>query len=150
MLHTDNTFWTTLKWPAAPNEDDYSVFASYCKGEVLLLGSTKLLLPLCTEAWDLEPKYPDTKIKNRDWFSLDKHFDTIIIDGGLAFGRDFTERLLPIVLEHCSTFVARTFLKTDWPARYACYFPRAHELNPVPKEHPINEVYTFYIWNQQS
>jgi hypothetical protein len=145
-IHADN-YWTTLKWPAAPNEDDYRVFAEYATGRVLLLGSTKLLLPLCTEAWDLEPKYDDPKIKNRDWFSLDQHFDTVIIDGGLALGKEFAERVLQAVLPNCDRFIARAFLNPSWPTKYACYFPRAEELTPHPTEHPINEVYTFYIWN---
>lgn len=151
-VHNDNEFWTTLQWPAAPNEDDYRVFESYCKGSVLLLGSTRLLLPLATEAWDLEPKYDDPKIKNRDWFSLDDRWDTIILDGGLAFGKDFCDRVLTTVLPRCDRFVARAFLNPNWPTKYACYFPRADELHPRPAEHPINEVYTFYIWNndQQS
>ena len=63
-IHNDTEFWTNLKWPAAPNEDDFKVFESFCYGRVLLLGSTRLLLPLATEAWDLEPKYADDKIKN--------------------------------------------------------------------------------------
>ena len=147
-IHADN-YWTTLKWPAAPNEDDYAVFDKYATGRVLLLGSTKLLLPLCTEAWDLEPKYPDPKIKNRDWFTLDEHWDTIIVDGALAFGKEFTERLLPIVLKNCDTFGARAFLNPNWPTKYAVYFPRAEELTPQPQEHPINEVYSFYIWNNK-
>jgi hypothetical protein len=147
MISNDREFWTNLTWPAAPNQDDYNIFEQYCKGKVLLLGSTKLLLPLCTEAWDLEPKYNDDKIKNKDWFTLDEHFDTIIIDGGLAFGKEFTERLLPIVLKNCNRFIARAFLNPNWPTKYAVYFPRAHELNPQPEEIPINEVYTFYIWN---
>ena len=146
--HKDREFWTGLKWPAAPNEDDYAVFERYCTGRVLLLGSTKLLLPLCTEAWDLEPKYTDPKIKNRDWFNLNEHWDTIIVDGALALGMEFTHQLLPIVLDNCDRFVARAFLNPNWPTKYACYFPRAHELTPIPQEHPINEVYTFYIWNQ--
>jgi len=147
--HNDKHYWTGLKWPAAPNLDDYSVFSSYCKGRVLLLGSTQLLLPLCTEAWDLEPKYDDPKIKQRDWFNLNEHWDTIIIDGGLSFGMEFTHQLLPIVLANCDRFVSRTFLNPNWPTKYACYFPRAHELNPVPQEHPVNEVYSFYIWNNK-
>ena len=147
-IHADKEFWTGLKWPAAPNLDDYAVFEQYCKGKVLLLGSTKLLLPLCTEAWDLEPKYDDAKIKSRDWFSLDEHFDTIIIDGGLALGEEYCKTLLPIVLKHCDRFVARAFLKPNWPTKYACYFPQAEELTPQPLEHAINEVYTFYIWNK--
>jgi hypothetical protein len=125
------------------------VFSGYAAGRVLLLGSTRLLLPLCTEAWDLEPKYEDPKIKNRDWFTLDEHWDTIIVDGALALGREFTERLLPIVLAHCDTFVARAFLNPNWPTKYAVYFPKANELTPQPQEHPINEVYTFYIWNNK-
>jgi hypothetical protein len=149
MPHNDKHYWTGLKWPAAPNLDDYAVFEQYCKGRVLLLGSTKLLLPLATEAWDLEPKYDDAKIKSRDWFSLDQHWDTVIIDGGLALGKEYCEELLPVVLAHCDRFISRTFLNPNWPTKYACYFPRAHELTPQPQEHSVNEVYTFYIWNNR-
>ena len=148
-IHNDTEFWTNLKWPAAPNEDDFKVFESFCYGRVLLLGSTRLLLPLATEAWDLEPKYADDKIKNRDWFTLDEHWDTIIVDGALAFGMEFTHQLLPIVLSHCDRFISRTFLNPNWPTKYAVYFPTASELTPQPEEHPINEVYTFYIWNNK-
>jgi hypothetical protein len=145
----DTEFWRNLKWPAAPNEDDYAVFESYCKGNVLLLGSTHLLLPLCNEAWDIEPRYNDQKIKQRDWLSLDSYWDTIIIDGGLALGKEFTERLLSVVLPNCNRFVARAFLNPNWPTKYAVYFPKADELTPQPLEHPISEVYTFYIWNNK-
>jgi len=148
-LNNNRDYWTKLQWPAAPNQDDYAVFSSYCHGSVLLLGSTKLLLPLCSEAWDLEPVYDDPKIQARDWFTLEEHWDTVIIDGGLSYGREFTERLLPIVLKNCDRFVSRTFLNPNWPTKYAVYFPRAEELTPQPLEHPVNEVYTFYIWNNK-
>ena len=148
-IHADKDYWTGLTWPAAPNDADFKVFDSYCTGRVLLLGSTKLLLPLATEAWDLEPKYADPKIKNRDWFTLDQHWDTVIVDGALAFGEEYCKTLLPIVLKHCDRFIARAFLNPNWPTKYACYFPRVDELTPVPEEHPINEVYTFYIWNNK-
>jgi hypothetical protein len=144
----DPQYWTSLKWPAAPNQDDYRVFEQYCAGRVLLLGSTRLLLPLATEAWDLEPVYNDAKIKQRDWFSLNEHWDTVIIDGGLSYGREFTERLLPVVLANCNRFISRTFLNPNWPTRYAVYFPRADQLTPQPQEHPVNNIYTFYIWNR--
>ena len=151
-LTQDKDYWLNLTWPAAPNEDDYRIFEAHCTGRVLLLGSTRLLLPLCTEAWDLVPRYTDPKIKNHDWFSLDQHWDTVITDGSIAIGREFTERLLPIVLKNCDTFIARTFLNPNWPTRYANYFPLAHELEPMPEEIPISEVYTFYLWkrNRQS
>ena len=149
QIHNDKEFWTSLQWPAAPNKDDYRVFEHYCTGRVLLLGSTKLLLSLATEAWDLEPKYDSPKIKNRDWFTLDEHWDTIIVDGALALGEEYCKTLLPLVLKHCDRFVARAFLNPNWPTKYACYFPRADELVPQPQEHPVNKVYTFYIWNNK-
>jgi len=148
-IHSDKQYWTNLQWPAAPNLDDYKVFSSYCQGNVLLLGSTKLLLPLCTAAWDLEPVYDDPKIVSRDWFTLDSHWDTIILDGGLAFGEEYCKKLLAVVLSNCDRFVSRTFLNPNWPTKYACYFPRLEELTPRPQEHPINEVYTFYVWNNK-
>lgn len=147
-LHADTEYWLNLIWPAAPNLIDYNVFKNYCNGKVLLLGSTKLLLPLCTEAWELNPKYDDPKIKNRDWFTINEPFDTIIIDGGLSFGKEFCEKLISVVLPNCDRFIARSFLNPNWPTKYAVYFPTASELTPQPLEHPINEVYTFYIWNK--
>ena len=148
-MNDDKEYWSKLTWPATPNQDDYAVFEQYCQGRVLLLGSTRPLLPLATEAWDLYPVYDDAKIKQRDWFNLNQHWDTIIVDGALSYGQEFTLQLLPIVLAHCDRFVSRTFLNPTWPTKYAVYFPRAHELMPVPEEHPINEVYTFYIWNKK-
>ena len=146
-IHNDASYWTALKWPAAPNDDDYAVFEQYCKGRVLLLGSTKLLLPLATQAWDLEPVYNNLKIKQQDWFNLDEHWDTIIVDGALAFGEEYCSKLLATVLPNCDRLVARAFLNPNWPTKYAVYFPRADDLTPQPLEHPINDIYTFYIWN---
>jgi len=143
-------YWQNLTWPAAPKQDDYRVFESYCQGRVLLLGSTRLLLPLCTEAWDHDPLYDDPKLKQRDWFTLDEHWDTIILDGGLVmFDKEPCDQLLLTVLTNCDRFVARSFLNPSWDAIYARRFPRAEELDPRPEELPINEVYSFYIWNNK-
>ncbi len=147
-IHADIDYWNNLTWPAAPNQEDYAIFKQYCEGQVLLLGSTPLLLPLCSEAWDLNPKISDPRIRNLNWFDLDQYFDTVILDGGLAFGKQFTKKLLPIILKNCGRFVARAFLKPNWPTKYACYFPRAHEFDIPPQEHTVSEVYTFYIWNK--
>ena len=95
-MNEDVDFWLNLKWPAAPNESDRKIFKFYQHGRTLLLGSTKLLLPLCDQAWDLNPLYDDPKLIARDWFSLDQNWDTIMLDGGLSYGKEFTDRLLPI------------------------------------------------------
>jgi hypothetical protein len=148
-IDNDKAYWPALKWPAAPNDADYGIFEQYCKGRVLLLGSTKMLLPLCTQAWDINPVYDDPKILARDWFSIDSHWDTVIVDGALAFGKDYCEKMLKVILPNCDRFIARAFLNPNWPTKYACYFPRAEELDPQPQEHPVNKVYSFYIWNNQ-
>ena len=107
-IHADKDYWTGLTWPAAPNNADYSVFEQYCTGRVLLLGSTKLLLPLCEEAWDLEPKYNNAKIKNKDWLSIDSHWDTVIIDGGLTIlDKEVCGQLISKVLDHCDRHLYR-------------------------------------------
>lgn len=146
--YNDNDFWRELKWPASPNDDDKRIFKSYCRGRVLLLGSTRLLLDICDEAWDMEPKYDDPRILKKDWFSLDSYWDTIIVDGVLVYGKEYTERLLPILLKHTDRLVVRSFLNPTWKTKYATWFPQAIDFDPVPTEHPISEVYTFYIWNK--
>ena len=147
-MSEDKEYWSQLTWPATPNADDVEVFRRYCRGQVLLLGSTRLLLPLAHQAWDINPVYDDAKIVQRDWFTLNEHWNTIIIDGALSYGKEFTQRLLPRVLEHCDRFVSRTFLNPSWPTKYAVYFPKAYELTPVPREHTVDKVYSFYIWDR--
>ena len=148
-LHEDLNFWCNLEWPAAPDHRDVEVYQQYCNESVLLLGSTEILLPLCTQAWDLEPKYPDARIQNRDWLTLDQHYDTIIGDAVLCFTSEFTQQLLPVIRANCDTFITRSFLRPDWKTTYAEYFPHAADLTPVPEQIPINEVYTFYLWNNK-
>ena len=147
-MNEDKEYWSQLTWPATPNADDVEVYRRYCRGQVLLLGSTRSLLPLAHQAWDINPVYDDAKIVQRDWFTLDQHWNTIIVDGALSYGKEFTQRLLPRVLEHCDRFVSRTFLNPSWPTKYAVYFPKAYELTPVPREHTVDEVYSFYIWDR--
>ena len=147
-MSEDKEYWSQLAWPATPNADDVEVFRRYCRGQVLLLGSTRPLLPLAHQAWDINPVYDDAKIVQRDWFTLDEHWNTIIVDGALSYGKEFTQTLLPRVLEHCDRFVSRTFLNPSWPTKYAVYFPKAYELTPVPREHTVDEVYSFYIWDR--
>lgn len=148
-MHEDVTYWTNLSWPAAPNQTDYELYQKYCTGRVLLLGSTKSLLPLADEAWDLNPKYTDPKIKHKNWTSIDSYYDTIIGDGVLVFSKQLCDSIINKALENCRTLVIRTFLEPSWNPKYAKYFPRAHELNPAPtKEIKINNVYSFYIWQK--
>jgi len=144
----DGGYWKALQPPAAPSLDDFATFSELILGErVLLLGSTDLLLPLATEAWDVSPLYDSPKIVQKNWFSLDERFDTIIGDGVLTFDRDDTERLVELCSHNCSRLVCRSFLNPSWPTRYAKYFPRQEDFSIRPGYIPVNEVYCFYVWD---
>lgn len=149
-MHRDAIYWRSLRWPAAPNQSDVEIYKNYCKGRVLLLGSTQLLLPLCTEAWDLKPKYADKKILDRDWFTLNEYWDTVIGDGIFTFGEQHAKRLLSVVLPNCGTFLVRSFLNPTWKTKYAIYFPRFFELDPSPQELIVNNIYSFFLWNRKN
>lgn len=147
-MHDDYEFWTNLSWPAAPNESDLAVFRSLAQGfKILLLGSTKLLLPIATEAWDLCPKYTDAKIIDRDWLTLDQDYDTIISDGAMNFSKELSDELLDLCSKHCKRLVVRSFLRPNWPTKYAKYFPLAEDFKIQPRTLYPNSVYRFYLWD---
>ena len=150
-MNEDRDYWSNLSWPAAPNQEDYEMYESLIEHpRVLLLGSTKLLLPLCTEAWDQNPLYDDPKIITRDWLTLDTHFDTIISDGG-AF--NFTEELglqvFDLCRNNCRRLIARVFYQPSWQPKYARWFPNPEDF-PVKPTLEIKDhmpIYRFYVWD---
>ena len=147
-MHDDLNFWCNLQWPASPNDNDVQIFKEYSYGKTLLLGSTKQLLTLCDEAWDLNPKYDNCKIIHKDWLTINEQWDTIIGDGVLCFDKTFTDQLLTLLTQNCDNLVIRSFLNPSWVTKYATYFPRYYELDPQPTVIPINNIYAFYIWNR--
>ena len=146
-MHNDIEFWTNLKPPASPSDKDKEIYASLIKGRVLLLGSTKKLLDIADEAWDLNPKYPDMGIVDRDWMSLDQHFNTIIADGAINFPEEQSRQLLEVVSQHCDRFVVRTFYKPNWPTKYAKWFPNPEHFYHMPRVVAPNNVYRFFVWD---
>ena len=148
-MHTDITHWTNLVPPAAPSEEDVKVYEQLIVGSnVLLLGSTKSLLPLATIAYDLCPKYDDAKIIDRDWLTIDSQFDTIIGDGVFNFSHEFGKDLLKVVSNHCKRFIVRCFLVPPiQPPKYAKAFPLATDFEIEPTIVAVTPIYNFYMWN---
>ena len=148
-MHNDINHWTNLVPPAAPSDEDFKVYQRLLVGNnILLLGSTKALLPLATVAYDLCPKYEDSKIVDRDWLSIDSHFDTIIGDGVFNLGYDFGKDLLKVVSTHCNRFIVRCFLVPPiQPPKYAISFPLPEQFEITPAVVAVAPKYNFYMWD---
>lgn len=147
-MHDDIEFWTNLVPPASPDEKDKENFKSLILGDnVLLLGSTKILLDLATIAYDLCPKYNDNKIVDKDWLSIDTKFDTIIGCGPFNFTEEFAHKLFPVLKNNCSRLIIRTIRKPNWTTKYAKYFPEPSDFPIEPKVYFDNGTHMFYVWD---
>lgn len=148
-MHNDIAYWTSHVPPAAPSVEDVAVYKEHLVGSnILLLGSTKQLLDLCTVAYDLCPKYDDARIIDRNWATIDSQFDTIIGDGALCFGKEFSLALLDTISKHCKRLVLRSFIQPPVKPKYATFWPQPDDFHIAPtKVIKVTEIYNFYIWD---
>jgi len=147
-MHNDYDFWRNLTPPAAPDEKDKELFKSLIVGDnVLLLGSTKILLDLATDAYDLSPKWDDPKIQDRDWRSVDTHYDTIIGCGPFNFTKEFVDELFPILQKHCNRLIIRAIKKPTWKMKYGVYFPEPEDFDIQPVVHSDTGSHMIYVWD---
>lgn len=145
-MHNDYEFWRNP--PGAPDENDRELFRSLLKGDnILLLGSTKMLLELATDAYDLCPKWDNPKIQDRDWLSIDTHYDTIIGCGPFNFTKELADSLFPLLQKNCNRLVIRAIRKPNWKTTYAQYFPEPEDFDIVPEVHYDNGTHRFYVWD---
>lgn len=146
-MHDDYEFWRNPPG-GSPSEQDKQLFKSLIVGDrVLLLGSTKILLDLATDAYDLCPKWDDSKIQDRNWLTLDTYYNTIIGCGPFNFTKELTDKLFPILQKNCSRLVIRVIIRPYWKTKYAQYFPEPADFTIPPEV--INETSThrFCVWN---
>ena len=147
-MYDDYDYWRNLPANAFPDENDRELFKSLIKGDnILLLGSTKILLDLATDAYDLCPKWDNPIIQDRDWRTLDKKYDTIIGCGPFNFTKELTEELFPIFQKYCDRLVIRIIRKPTWEPKYAQYFPEPTDFDVIPTVHYDNGSHRFYVWD---
>ena len=119
--------FSTLLPPLAPNEREVQIYENLIGDakRVLLLGYTKQLLHLSTEAIDLNPPADanGVKITKGNWFDIPLNsgdrYDVIIGDGVLNLvGGSLIEHLSKC----CSKLVIRFFTEKIEGMKYATYF----------------------------
>jgi hypothetical protein len=114
------THFSNLQLPLYPNEYEVEIYAKYKKGKTLLLGYTKQLLFLCDDAMDNNPNLEVTKnVIVKDWFALDKYYETIIGDGVLNL---VGGELVTYLSTRCNRLIIRFFTDKIASMRYATFF----------------------------
>jgi hypothetical protein len=146
----DSNYWSgEHPRPLTPNAEDVEVYRSFIDDghTVLLLGNTRLLMPLCTAAMDAEPFLDDPRVITQDWTTNTVRYDVIIGDGVLNFTADLAQQLLDMASKSCSTFVARSFSQRLDIMRIADNFPTADDFVIAPSEVIERDLYRFFVWH---
>jgi hypothetical protein len=146
----DSNYWSgEHPRPLSPNADDVEVYRSFIDDgqTVLLLGNTRLLMPLCTAAMDAEPFLDDSRVITQDWTTNNVRYDVIIGDGVLNFTADLAQQLLDMASASCSTFVARSFSQRLDIMRVADNFPTADDFPIAPSVVIECDLYRFFVWH---
>jgi len=117
-MQSDIEHFNNLKPPLAPNTEETTIYENHCKGTILLLGYTKELIHLCTEAMDLNPPINQNIIK-QDWFTINKSYNTIIGDGVLNL---VGGELVQYLSNYCDTLIIRFFTDKIDTMKYATNF----------------------------
>ena len=148
-MSVDKTYWGgDFPHPLAPNDNDVLTYKSNMRyGTTLLLGCTKKLISISDRQLDIDPWYVANTVIKGDWID-NKHFYTnIIIDGGLCFTKELTDKILTMASENCDYFIARVFNRKLDIMRIADYFPSFKDFAIKPKKYIREDDYTFYIWD---
>ena len=145
----DKTYWASeLPHPLAPNDIDVALYKNYMMGgSTLLLGCTKLLIPLSDRQLDIDPWYDAPSVIVGDWLDNKHHYSNILIDGGLCFTKELCDGILDMASKNCKRLIARSFDKKLDIMKIAAYFPNENDFLFKPKfiAH-MSGNYTFYVW----
>lgn len=141
-----NNHWISLKYPLAPSEENKETFQQLIVGSnILLLGCTKILLPLATEAVDTVVRYDNPKIRIGDWLQVNQRYDSVLADGCLNLG--FANELIEHFSSRSTRFIARSFTKRHPDMKVANQFFTALDFDITPIVFSESEWYRFYVWD---
>jgi hypothetical protein len=144
----DKNYWgSILPRPLSPSQKDLSIYMDYMNpGETLMLGCTRLLLPLSDVQMDIDPWYEADTVIKQDWITNDKFYENIILDGGLCFTKELCDGILNMASKHCNKFISRSFNRKLDTMRIAAYFPQIGDFKIRPTEARIFYDYSFFVW----
>lgn len=144
-----NNHFSKLVPPLAPNETEVALYDNLIgqnRERVLLLGYTKQLLHLSTEALDLNPP-PESKVAKGNWFDIAEPYDVIIGDGVLNLvGGSLVEHLK----RFCSKLIIRFFTDKIEGMKYATYFKNNTVILEPSREIETQKSCKILVWEFQT
>lgn len=149
MQAADKDYWAgSHPRPLTPGDEDVLTYEDLLGSAKtrLLLGNTRLLMPICTAALDLEPFLSDPKVRQGDWATNEENFDAIFGDGVMNFTKELADSLLKMASAHCKTFVVRAFNFHMPIMRVAAYFPSENDFAVKPTKVIKYTEYSFFKW----
>jgi len=145
----DRSYWELeLDHPLCPNRDDLRMYEILLgiRGRTLLLGCTRLLLPLTDQQLDIDPWYQADTVRIGDWRENTESFDTMVGDGILNFTQDLADSVVEMASRCCSRLVVRCFSRRLPQMRVANYFPTVRDFKIPPELYVPKTDYNFFRW----
>jgi hypothetical protein len=148
-MNADKNYWKLeLEAPYSPSQNDFSIYKNnLIEGTTLLLGCTKILIPISNFQMDIDPWYEADTVIIDDWKNNKTFYSNIIGDGVLNFTKDLTDAVLRMCQSNCNKFTARCFNHKLSKMRVANYFPSYKDFEISPQTIMSFKDYTFYFWN---
>lgn len=148
-MNADKNYWKLeLEAPYSPSQNDFSIYKNnLIEGTTLLLGCTKILIPISNFQMDIDPWYEADTVIIDDWKNNKTFYNNIIGDGVLNFTKDLTDAVLRMCQSNCNKFTARCFNHKLSKMRVANYFPSYKDFEISPQTIMSFKDYTFYFWN---
>ena len=133
--------------PLNPNKDDLRIYQEYLiSNNILLLGCTKILVPISTKQMDLDPWIKGPNVIKGDWLDNQDFYENIIGDGVLNFNKEFSKKLFKMAQKCCKNFVVRSFKRKQPNMKVADYFPDPKEFKITPYITRHMQEYCFFVW----
>lgn len=148
-MNADKNYWKLeLEAPYSPSQNDFNIYKNnLIEGTTLLLGCTKILIPISNFQMDIDPWYEADTVIIDDWKNNKTFYSNIIGDGVLNFTKDLTDAVLRMCQSNCNKFTARCFNHKLSKMRVANYFPSYKDFEISPQTIMSFKDYTFYFWN---
>jgi len=148
-MKADKEYWKTLfAHPLAPNDGDVRIIKNHMiKGTTLLLGCTKILIPLSDYQMDIDPWYEADTVIKEDWRENKIFFDNIISDGALNLDTKLTQDILKMAYNCCNRLIVRYFNYKLPKMIVAECFVDPNDMAFIPDAIIKKQEYSFLVWN---
>lgn len=148
-MQADKNYWKSLFLPPyCPDQSDVEfIRRNKLGGSTLLLGCTRILIPVSDYQMDIDPWYEADTVIQENWRNNKVFFNNIIADGALNLSEELTHDVLRMAFNCCNKFIVRYFNYKLPDMRIANCFKDPNDMEFIPNVIIKHEHYSFLMWN---